>query len=434
MSELNENQRATLTTFQEIASINDEYLCIQILQQHNWDLDLALNTFVASQTEDASLLAPPEASRPEGNAVRRANRSTDTQAVSRASSSSRQGQSASPAPAQEGQEAAGGLFGLVLVPLRWLFQARPTSLNPERDTIKFVDEYNLKVSPTHPNFHLGSYQSAVARAFQQSKFLLVYLHSPLHGDSSRFCRTVLGSPAVVAFVNQNAVCWAGRVWDPEAYGLSSQLRASAFPFLALLVCQSNRTVQIADRLQGYVEEPALLEWMRNSVGVFTGVINRNQAEAQRRDEAARLRAQQDQEYLDSAEADRLARERLGEEERERVAALEARRVQEEMEAAVEKTRLKAKQDRLALLRESFDAQPEPGAEAGASVSAVRFQLPTGKKLSRRFMKTDTVQVSSIGTSARSMLDACTHHPPLIVFTTTPHQHPSIPHPHFSPPH
>ncbi|KAJ1425463.1 thioredoxin-like protein [Ochromonadaceae sp. CCMP2298] len=388
MSELSDSQRATLQTFQEIASINDEYLCIQILQQHNWDLDLALNTFVASQSEDTSLASRSEASRPEGNAVRRTNRSTDSSSTSRASS--RQSASTAVAPQQEGQQQApGGLFGLVLVPLRWLFQARPTSLNPEQDTVKFVDEYNLKVSPTHPSFHLGSYQSAVARAFQQSKFLLVYLHSPLHGDSTRFCRGVLGSPAVVAFVNQNAVMWAGRVWDPEAYGLSTQLRASAFPFLALLVCQSNRTVQIADRIQGYVEEPALLDWMRNSVGVFTGVISRNQAEAQRRDEAANLRAQQDQEYLDSAEADRIARERLGVEQREQAAAAEERRVQEEMEQSLERSRLEAKQDKLSQLRESFEAHPEP--EADASVSTVRFQLPTGKKLSRRFLKTDTVQ-------------------------------------------
>jgi hypothetical protein len=146
MSELSDSQRATLQTFQEIASINDEYLCIQILQQHNWDLDLALNTFVASQSEDTSLASRSEASRPEGNAVRRTNRSTDSTSTSRASS--RQSASTAVAPQQEGQQQApGGLFGLVLVPLRWLFQARPTSLNPEQDTVKFVDEY---IEPNTP--------------------------------------------------------------------------------------------------------------------------------------------------------------------------------------------------------------------------------------------------------------------------------------------
>jgi FAS-associated factor 2 len=175
-----------------------------------------------------------------------------------------------------------GLFGLLLVPLRWLFQARPLSLNPDQDTLRFLDDYNLKVSPTHPNFHAGSYQSAVANAFEQSKFLLVYIHSPLHEDTPRFCRGVLSAPAVVNFANEHLITWAGRVWDPEAYGLSTQLRATTFPFMALLVCQSNRTVQIADRIQGYMEESVLMDRLQGSVNAHMSVITQNQREAQRR--------------------------------------------------------------------------------------------------------------------------------------------------------
>ena len=145
------------------------------------------------------------------------------------------------------------LFEMALTPLRWLFQTHPISLNRELDTRKFLGEFDRKYSSRHPTFVDGSYQSAVARAFQQSKFLLIYLHSPMHDDTTKFCNQVLCSESFSVFANQNVVCWAGKIWDPEAYDLSSQLRASSYPFLALLVCQSDRVVQVADRIQGKIK-------------------------------------------------------------------------------------------------------------------------------------------------------------------------------------
>ncbi len=139
---------------------------------------------------------------------------------------------------------------MVLAPLRWLFQTRPVSLNRELDTRKFLAEFDTQYGNQHPTFVEGSYQLAVQRAHQQSKFLLVYIHSPMHEDTPRFCHQVLCTQSFTQFANENFVCWSGRVWDPEAYDLSHQLRASSFPFMALLVCQSERMVQVADRSQG----------------------------------------------------------------------------------------------------------------------------------------------------------------------------------------
>uniref|UniRef100_A0A7S3MDT0 UBX domain-containing protein n=1 Tax=Spumella elongata TaxID=89044 RepID=A0A7S3MDT0_9STRA len=382
--QLSESQRETLQSFQEIASINDEYLCMQILQQNSWDLNLALSQFMGQGTEEA---APVPSSRSDGNVVRRANRNVDASSGSQRATLSVANQAERERPAAD--TAPNGLFGLLFIPIRWLFQARPISLNPNQDTERFIDDYNLRVSPTHPNFHTGSYQSAVATAFERSKFLLVYLHSPLHEDTPRFCRGVLSAPGVVNYANENLITWAGRVWDPEAYGLSTQLRATTFPFVALLVCQSSRSVQIADRIQGYVEENVLLERIQNSVNAFNSVISQNQLEQQRREQAVQLRAQQDREYREAAEADRLATIRQREEEERREAEEEENRQREELEAAQEMSRQLTQQDTIRKLKTAFDAIPEP--EAAPAVSAVRFQLPSGKKLSRRFGKTETVQ-------------------------------------------
>lgn len=280
--QLNDSQRATLQSFQEIASINDEYLCMQILQQNNWDLNQALSQFMGGQQNETSTIA---LTRPDGNVVRRTNRNVETSSNtqggrSRGSTLNVANQDERDRPNEETQPS--GLFGLLLIPLRWLFQARPMSLNPNQDALRFVDDYDQKFSPNHPTFHAGSYQSAVSTAFERSKFLLVYLHSPLHEDTPRFCRDVLSAPGVVNYANHNLVTWAGRVWDPEAYGLSTQLRATTFPFVALLVCQSNRSVQIADRIQGFVEENVLMERIQNSVNAFTSIVTQNQMEQQRR--------------------------------------------------------------------------------------------------------------------------------------------------------
>lgn len=276
--QLNESQRTTLQSFQEIANINDEYLCMQILQQNNWDLTTALSQFVGNSNSDR---LSPRAS--ENNVTRRSNRTIESSSSQRLNvHASVSSNNASSDRQNRARDETSGLLGLLTIPLRWLFQSRPLSLNPDQDAQKFIDEYSLKYTPTHPTFHPGSYQSAVSHAFEQSKFLLVYLHSPMHDDSQRFCRGVLAAPAVVTYANENLVTWTGRVWDPEAYGLSTQLRASAFPFVALLVCQSNRSVQIADRIQGYVEENVLMERIQNSVNAFTSVVTQNRLESQRR--------------------------------------------------------------------------------------------------------------------------------------------------------
>ena len=91
----------------------------------------------------------------------------------------------------------GGIPGLFL-PLRWLFQTHPIALNPEAgntittsiilslsqlssiDTRRFIQDFESSFGSHHPSFHENGYQSAVSYAHRNSKFLLIYLHSPMH--------------------------------------------------------------------------------------------------------------------------------------------------------------------------------------------------------------------------------------------------------------
>lgn len=219
--------------------MDDEALSLQVLQAHDWNLEECLTNFVS----------PEEVRRtPQQDAGGSDDDEVDI--------SFQQHQFNTSAPLNEvantAAEGGGGLLDILFTPIRWLFQVKSVPLNPTRDAQKFIAEFTSAYGSRAPSFHDSSYQSAVATAFEESKFLLIYLHSPLHEDTDKFCQEVLCSPQFIELTQGGVVTWGGRVFDPEAYGLSAQLGVSAFPFMALLVCQSNRVAQIADRIQGRV--------------------------------------------------------------------------------------------------------------------------------------------------------------------------------------
>lgn len=63
-------------------------------------------------------------------------------------------------------------------------------------------------------------------------------------------RRTICSPTLRQLTDQRLVLWGGSTDHAEAYNLSQVLRSNRFPFLALLVCQSERSVQLIDRIQG----------------------------------------------------------------------------------------------------------------------------------------------------------------------------------------
>lgn len=251
---LTDHQQQLVATFQEITQLEDQELSAQILRQNNWNVDQAVNNYVAGT--DPS----PNAS----------SSSSSDQQVWRNVGDDRQ------------QSNQNWLMNAFLNPIKLVFFTRPAKLNPESDTRQFVNDFNAKYGYQHPTFQISSYQSAVVHAFRQHKLLLVYIHSPLHEDTGAFCENALCSQNVTRYIDENTVFWSGCVWDAEAYSLSTQLKASTFPFLALLVCQSERVVQVIDRIQGITEEEPFLEKLTSSVGLANPVATRIRTDVQRR--------------------------------------------------------------------------------------------------------------------------------------------------------
>lgn len=389
MEGLSERQREALLTFQEISQIEDISLSLQILEENGWDIDSAVDNFMSfgHRSSSSNFSSGSSAiSRPSVAPLVQRNNHNQASNIGNHRNDELIANVTSP---NQNESNNYPLLNMIINPLKWLFQTRPVSISPDNDTRKFIDEFDSTYSPQHPVFHDRSYQSAVATAFESSKFLLVYLHSPMHEDTTKFCQQTLCTQSFSAFANERMITWAGKVWDPQAYDLSSQLRASAFPFLALLVCQSDRVVQVLSRFQGHLEEPELTEKLRNVMAANTAVVTRIQAEANRRREFSLLREQQDREYREAEESDRRDRERRENEERERIRLEEEEKQRQELEEAMELSRRLNYEGDIAKRRSELSA--EPGA-SDAEVAVIRFQLPQGTKLSRRFSKLEKVQV------------------------------------------
>ncbi len=108
-------------------------------------------------------------------------------------------------------------------------------------------------------------------------------------------------------------------------------------------------------------------------------------------EAQRLREEQDREYRESMELERREQERREREERERIEAEEKKKQEEELAAAVELSKKLSREDAIRKLKVAFNSIPEPDKVPDAAT--IRFQLPRGLKLERRFLKSEPVQVS-----------------------------------------
>jgi FAS-associated factor 2 len=398
-SMLTPTQQQTLRSFQEITQVTDEYLALQILQQNGWMLEPSLSTFMHdgmmddNESEDEYEVAESpyqqqqDLARPQHSLPSRV---SSTLPANQGVGGTNVREVLSPVQNNNNNDDEGGsLLDLLFVPLRWLFQTRSATIDTNQDVHHFISEFRAQYGPNHPAFHVGSYQSAVSAAFDSTKFVLVYLHSPLHEDADRFCQEVLMSSEFLALASDQMIVWGGKIWDAEPYGLSTQLNAAAFPFLALLIPQSSRVVQIVERVQGFEIATTVVEKLRSAMNVFSAVVSNQRAEQHRRDESSRLREQQNREYQEAVESERQEAVRRRQQEEERIAAEEKKRAEEEEAAAIALSQKLFREDAIRKIRTAFADEAEP--KGSPDVATIRFQLPRAKKLTRNFWKYEKIQ-------------------------------------------
>lgn len=267
--------------------------------------------------------------------------------------------------------------------------------DPLGDVLKFIREYNVKY-PSHPVFYQGTYAQALNDAKRELKFLLIYLHSETSSpqiqsgqqritETTNFCRNTLSNRDVIDYINRNMLFWACEVSSPEGYRVSHSINARSYPTLVIIALRDNK-MTIMGRMEGDCTPEELLTRMRRVVSDNERWLNAARHERLERNLTQTLRAQQDVAYEESLKADQ-EKERKRQIERENQERIE-KEIQAEQSAAERRLELK---DRLKM--ELVHQVPSEPAETDEKAVSIVFKLPNGMRITRRFLKTNSLNVS-----------------------------------------
>ncbi|KAL6550015.1 Plant UBX domain-containing protein 10 [Orobanche minor] len=199
---------------------------------------------------------------------------------------------------------------------------------------------------------------------------------------------------VVAFLNENFVAWGGNVKASEGFKMSNSLKASRFPFCAVVMAATNQRIALLQQVEGPKSPEEMVTILQRILEESAPVLVSARIEAEERRNNMRLREEQDAAYQAALEADQ-ARERQRKEEEERLEreAAEAERKRKEEEEARERAAREAveREAALAKIREekalSLGAEPEKGPD----VTQVLVRFPSGVRKERRFHCTSRIQ-------------------------------------------
>ncbi|KAK7501481.1 hypothetical protein BaRGS_00007285 [Batillaria attramentaria] len=273
---------------------------------------------------------------------------------------------------------------------------------------QFSREFAERYGEVHPVFYIGSLDDAIRDALQvkatERKLLALYLH---HDDSIQanvFCSQLLCSESVVNFLSANFLTWAWDLTHPDnmsrlvtaatkhfgsiAANQIRSYRTEQLPAL-LIISRSKATNEVLDAIQGHVTLVELMTRLLHAVDVFTEQKNLDIAEERERMHREMIKQEQDIAYQESLEADRKKAEAAREveeqqrQERERQLALELaeerkRREEEAVKEAIKESIAKSVPD-------------EPAEDAEGAIAKLRFRIPGGQLIERRFWADNTLQ-------------------------------------------
>ncbi|KAK6475694.1 FAS-associated factor 2 isoform X2 [Huso huso] len=379
--ELSQEQTEKLLQFQDLTGIDSMDQCRRTLEQHNWNIEAAVQDRLNEQEGVPSVFNPPP-SRP--LQVNTADNRVYSYIVSR------------PQPR--------GLLGwgyyLIMLPFRFTYytlldifrfalrfirpEPRGRVTDPVGDVVSFIHSFEEKYGRSHPVFYQGTYSQALNDAKRELRFLLVYLHGDDHQDTDVFCRNTLCTEEVLNFVNTRMLFWACSTSRPEGYRVSQALRENTYPFLAMITLK-DRKMTVVGRLEGVIQAEDLINQLTFIMEANQTYLVSERMEREERNQTQALRLQQDEAYLASLRADQEKDRKKKEEE-------EQKRRQEEVARQIvlaEERRQQTLQEEKE--RRSESLPPEPSPDNPDSVKIV-FKLPNDSRVERRFLFTQSLTV------------------------------------------
>lgn len=379
--ELSQEQTEKLLQFQDLTGIESMDQCRQTLQQHNWNIEAAVQDRLNEQEGVPSVFntAP---SRP--LQVNTADHRVYSYVVSR------------PQPR--------GLLGwgyyLIMLPFRITYYTlldifrfalrfvrpdpRSRVTDPVGDIVSFIQMFEEKYGRTHPVFYQGTYSQALNDAKQELRFLLVYLHGEDHQDSDEFCRNTLCTTEVTQFVNSRMLFWACSTNKPEGFRVSQALRENTYPFLAMIMLKDRR-MTVVGRLEGLIQPQDLINQLTFIMEANQTYLVSERLEREERNQTQVLRQQQDEAYLQSLRADQ-EKERKRREKQE-----QKRREEEEVQLRLQAEERKKRNLQEEKERRSECLPAEPESDHPDSLKII-FKMPNDTRVERRFLFTQSLSV------------------------------------------
>eukprot|EP00271_Cylindrocystis_brebissonii_P014544 TRINITY_DN35906_c0_g1_i1.p1 TRINITY_DN35906_c0_g1~~TRINITY_DN35906_c0_g1_i1.p1 ORF type:complete len:518 (-),score=99.37 TRINITY_DN35906_c0_g1_i1:726-2279(-) len=255
------------------------------------------------------------------------------------------------------------------------------------DSQSFIQRLENEYGVNHPRFIDATFAEAVRRGTEQHRFLFVYLHSADHVNTPGFCRGTLCTDVVTAFIDANFVAWGGDVRTSEGFRMSNWLKASRFPYCAVVTGASNQRLLALQQVEGPVSPSRLLAMLQKALDDHGALLVAARADEEERLLSRRLREEQDAAYqaalLEDQEKERRAQEELARLQRE---ADEALRLQQEEEAAATARAAQEAEREAARQRRREEKEASLGVEPpkGPDVTQVLIRLPGGERKERRF--------------------------------------------------
>uniref|UniRef100_A0A1B6DVE3 UBX domain-containing protein n=1 Tax=Clastoptera arizonana TaxID=38151 RepID=A0A1B6DVE3_9HEMI len=268
--------------------------------------------------------------------------------------------------------------------------------------IHFTDEFSNRYGEMRPDFFPGTLEDALKEAClkpaKERRLLAVYLHHDASVLTNVFCTQLLCFESVLQCLATNFVVWG---WDLTHESNKNKFLASLSRCLGtmaaltvrnieverlpalLIIMRMRSTTEIFTAVHGNVGVSELMTSLIQAVDVFSEHLKQEIKEEDERTARAMIKLEQDHAYQASLAIDRAKEEAKREQELKET--LEKKRL--ELERQEDEAKKEA--ERLAVQSELPD-EPEEGSLE--PITKIRFRLPKGENLERRFFATNRLQI------------------------------------------
>ncbi|EDR26506.1 UBX domain-containing protein 8-B, putative [Entamoeba dispar SAW760] len=247
----------------------------------------------------------------------------------------------------------------------------------------YQDEFNTLFNDYHNNF-----QQTFQQCKSQCKLMLIFHHSPQSPLSLQSLSSLLRNNQLIQTINQYYLIFISNVNTEIGHKLEEIHDIASFPSISIVFPFNGVSGQLLTVLKhNEFTSDTLIKIAIQHTNLFNEIIE----ERRIKEERQRIREEQEQEYKKALEEAKRQEERE-QKIQEELLRIEEKKIQEEerqkneeMKKQIEKEEILNDMKRK---KQIFEQEQEPN---GKDTCIISVRFPNGKKIQRRFNKTDKIQ-------------------------------------------